>query len=136
MLFFSWPKIRRWAGNSSRRIFLAFKAHATTNIATSIRDPEYSLKQKDFSGESFLRNPHELINNSFRWKVKEIAQYLGLASLRSYALYALTGDKTLDLFHCNVSEDTINQNRLLKLVDQKIYFYYEEDINRRNKIWH
>lgn len=83
-----------------------------------------------------MLNPHELINYSFKWKPKEVAQYIGLASFRSYSEYSVTGDKSLDLFHSPVDQDIIQQNRLLRIVDDRVYFYYEEDAKRRKQIWH
>lgn len=83
-----------------------------------------------------MLNPHELIKYAFRWTPKEVAEYIGLASFRNYSEYRVTGDKSLDLFHSPVDQDTINQNRLLRIKDGRIYFYYEEDIERRNKLWH
>jgi hypothetical protein len=80
--------------------------------------------------------PHDLTNNYFRYTAKEVAQYIGLASFRNYGYYQITGDTTLDLFHSPMDQDTINQNRLLSIVDNRVHFYYEENINRRNKIWH
>ena len=136
MLFYSLKKIMNITGGSSKRILLAFKAHASSRLPKNRFDPLYFYHQKDFSGESFMINPHDLITYAFRWKPKEVAQYIGLASFRSYSDYSVTGDKTLDLFHSPVDQDTIQQNRLLRIVGDRVHFYYEEDIKRRNKIWH
>ena len=81
-------------------------------------------------------NPHDLICYAFKYTPKEVAEYIGLASFRNYGEYTVTGDKTLDLFHSPVDQDTINNNRLLRIVDGRVYFYYEEDAKRRNTIWH
>lgn len=83
-----------------------------------------------------MLNPHELINNSFRYTPKEVAQYIGLASFRSYNDYRLTNDSSLDLLHSPMNEDAIKQNRLLRIKDGRVHFLYEEDTKRRNKIWH
>lgn len=83
-----------------------------------------------------MLNPHELISNAFRWTAKEVAQYIGLASFRNFAEYSSTKDASLDLFHSPVNEDTINQNRLLRIDKGRIRFLYEEAPNRRNKLWH
>lgn len=123
-------------GGSSKRILQAFKAHSSTRLPKSLYDPLYSYKQVDFSGESFMLNPFELLDYSFKWKPKEVAEYIGLASFRSYSDYSVSGDKSLDLFHSPVDQDIINNNRLLRILKDRIYFYYEEDISRRNKIWH
>lgn len=83
-----------------------------------------------------MLNPYELLKYAFKYTPKEVAQYIGLASFRNYSEYSVTGDKSLDLFHSPVDQDTINQNRLLRILDGRIYFYYEEDTKRRNRIWH
>ena len=83
-----------------------------------------------------MLNPYELINYAFKYTPKEVAQYIGLASFRNYSEYRVTGDKSLDLFHSPVDQDTIQQNRLLRIVGDRVHFYYEVDTNRRNKIWH
>ena len=133
---YSFRKMQIKTGRSSRRILLAFKAHASSRLPTSFRDPLYQYYQTDFTGDSFMLNPHELICNYFRWNPKEIAEYIGLASFRNYSEYLITGDKTLDLFHSPVDQDTINNNRLLRIQNGRIYFYYEEAPNRRIKLWH
>ena len=136
MLFYSLRKIQKKTGNSAKRILLAFRAHASSSLPKSRFDPLYAYHQVDFSGDSFMLNPHELITYAFKWTPKEVAEYIGLASFRSYGEYTVTGDKSLDLFHSPVDQDIIKQNRLLRIVGNRIYFYYEEDIKRRNKIWH
>lgn len=135
-MFYSLRKIMNKTGNSSKRILTAFKAHASSRLPKNRYDPLYQYVNCDFSGHSFMLNPHELISNSFRWRPKEVAEYIGLASFRSYSDYSVTGDKSLDLFHSPVDQDTIEQNRLLRIVDGRVYFYYEEDMKRRNTIWH
>jgi hypothetical protein len=135
LLFFGWKKILRKAGVSSKRIITAFRAHASTSIPKNRFDPLYAYYGTDFSGESFMLNPTELMNNTFRWKPKEIAQYIGLAALRNYGNYKATGDTTLDLFHSPVDEHTINNNRLLRIQNGKVHFYYEEEPKRRKLLW-
>jgi hypothetical protein len=136
LLFYDWPRIHRKTGGSSKRILQAFKAHATTRLPKNRWDPIYDYWNIDFSGQSFMLRPHDLINNYFRYTPKEVAQYIGLASFRSYGYYSATGDASLDLFHSPVDQDTINQNKLLSIVDNRVHFFYEEDIKRRVKIWH
>lgn len=133
--FFSWRKICRMSGRSSKRIILCARSLIAKSYPKNRYDPLYDYYYTDFSGESFLVNLEELLENSFRYTNKEIAEYIGLASLRSFANYKLTKDASLDLFHCNMTEDTINKNRLLRVVNGRVHFYYEEDTNRRNAIW-
>ena len=136
MLFYSLRKILNKTGGSSKRILLAFRAHASSGLPKNKYDPLYNYYQMDFHGTSFMLNPHELIKYAFRYTPKEVAQYIGLASYRNYSEYSVTGDKSLDLFHSPVDQDTINQNRLLRIVGDRVHFYFEEDIKGRKKIWH
>lgn len=139
ILFFSWRRILRKAGKSSNRILLVLRAISLQQSKTLPKnkyDPTFRYYYSDYYGKSYLLNLQELLFNYFRWTNKEIAQYVGLASLRSYAHYLVAGDRTLDLFHTSVSEDIINKNRLLRIVKGRVHFYYEEVPNRRNKIWH
>ena len=93
-------------------------------------DIRYEPYYRDFHGESFLANPYTLVAERKLWKYKEVAEYVALASFRSYAYYAATKDASLDLFHSPVGEDIINNNRLLKIKDGRIRFRYEE-VTRR-----
>jgi len=78
-----------------------------------------------------LINPYTLVAERHRWKPREIAEYVALASFRSYAHYRATQDASLDLSHSPVGEDTINKNRLLEIREGRIYFKYEEVIRRK-----
>lgn len=136
MVLYDRRKLLRASGGSAKRIILAFKAHISTRLPKNRWDPLYDYYYKDFTGESFMLDPHSLINNSFRYTPGEVASYIGLASFRSYSYYRLTKDPSLDLFHCPSGEDKINSNQLLRIVDGRVHFYYEEDLKERNKIWH
>ena len=64
---------------------------------------------------------------------KEVAEYVGVASFRNYYEYKRTGNKTLDLIHCPVSEETIKSNRLLDIRDG-VYSLLIRGDKRRNKM--
>ena len=134
-LFFSWRKILRDAGKSSKRIICVLKAINSKRLPKNKWDPIYPYYSKDYSGKSFLLDLESLLTNEFRYKPREIAEYIALASLRSYSYYKLTKDSSLDLFHSPVDQDIINNNRLLRVKNGRIHFYYEEDLKRRNRLW-
>ncbi len=136
MISYSWRKILLKCGRSPKRIILAFSAHITENLPKNKFDPLYQYHQIDFDGSSFMLNPHELIRYAFKWKPRHVAEYIGLASFRNYSNYVVTKDKTLDLLHSPVSEETINNNPLLRIKNRKIHFLYEEQITTRKKLWH
>ena len=135
IVFYSLRKILRFTGNSSKKIVKAIESITYRKIPLNYNDPLYDYYYTDFSGDSFLLNPTELLLYAFKYTYKEVAQYIGLASYRNYSHYTVTGDKSLDLFHSPVDQDTIEKNRLLRVKKGRIYFYYEEDINRRILIW-
>jgi hypothetical protein len=126
MLLFSWKKIYRKSGGMSSRIILILKTMLNTTIPKNRWDPTYKYFYEDFSGTSFLINPYDLLQNSFRWTKKEIGDYVGLASFRSLGEYRATGKKTLDLAHSPIGIDAINKNRLLRVENGEIHFYYED----------
>lgn len=132
MVFFDWQKIYRKTGGSSKRIILVLKALCMTGLPRNVYDPVYKYYYDDFSGRSFLLQPELLLAYAFKYTPKEVAQYIGLASFRSYAYYRTTNDATLDLLHSPVSEDTIKQNRLLSIEDDRIVFLYEKSQRRTN----
>jgi hypothetical protein len=125
----------RKTGSSSKRILLAVRSIVSNRLPKNRYDPLYPFYGIDFSGKSFIINPETLITNAFRYKPKEVAEYIALASYRSYSYYATTGDTTLDLFHSPVEQTTINSNRLLKVIDGRVHFLYEE-VPKENNTWH
>lgn len=129
MIRFSWKKIYRRTGLSAMRIKRAVKSMITK--PKNIYDPIYPYHQKDFSGESYLLNPYELLNNAHHYSPKEVAEYVILASFRSFAEYSASNDATLDLFHSPLTEKQLKQNRLLSIENGRIHFVYEEATNRR-----
>jgi predicted RNA-binding protein associated with RNAse of E/G family len=55
------------------------------------------------------------------------AQYIRLAGRRDYAIYKYYGHKYLDLsYYLDINLDTIKNNPLTKITENKIYFKYEE----------
>ena len=121
----------RKTGGSSKRIILVLKAMTTQGLPQSVYDPIYKYYYDDFSGDSFLLQPTILLAEAFRYTPKEVAQYIGLASFRNYAHYCASKDATLDLLHSPVSEDTINNNRLLEIKDGRVHFLYEKSFRRK-----
>lgn len=130
MLFFDWKKIHRQSGNSSKRIVsildVIVRKNDNRTIARNKYDPMWRYGSMDFSGTSYLIHPHPLLQYRYKWKDKEIADYIGLASFRNFAEYKVTGESTLDLVLCPLGQDAINKNRLLRIEKDKIHFLYED----------
>lgn len=126
LLLYNWKKMYRCSGGSSKRILLILEAMLQQHIPYNRFDPIYKYYYKDFSGNSFLVNPHLLLRYRNKWKDKEIASYIGLASFRNLGDYYVTGKITLDLTHSPIGKDAINNNRLLRIEGENIHFYYED----------
>jgi hypothetical protein len=126
MLLYSWKKILKQSGGSSRRILTILKAMTQRELPRHVYDPVYKYYYIDFSGDSFLANPDALLVHRYKWKEKELADYIGLASFRSTGEYLATGKVTLDLSHSPMGQDAINNNRLLRIDRGEIHFLYED----------
>lgn len=126
MLLYNWRKIVRHAGLSSKRVLNIFEAINTTYNPNDLRDPLYKYQQLDFSGHSFIVNPIPIIKYRYKWRDKDLADYIGLASFRNLGEYKFTGKITLDLTLSPMGEDKINQNKLLRIIDGEIHFLYED----------
>lgn len=135
-LRYSWKKIYKKTGISSKHVFLAFRSMIARVPPRNKFDPMYRYYYEDFSGHSYMLNPWELEVYAFKYTPKELAQYVILASYRNYADYQMTKDASLDLFHSPISEEKIKLNKLLCIHDGNIHFYYEEDKQRRKELWH
>lgn len=126
MLLYSWTKILKSAGVSSKRVVLILESMIQTRMPKNRYDPLYKYYYMDFSGNSFLLDPYSLIQYRYKWKDKEIADYIGLASFRNTGEYLASRKTTLDLSHTNMSKDAINNNRLLRIEGNDIHFLYED----------
>lgn len=126
MLLYNWKKILRQSGGSSKRILTILKAMTQRELPRNVYDPVYKYYYTDFSGNSFLVNPNALLINKYKWRDKELADYIGLASFRSTGDYLATGKITLDLAHSPMGQDAINKNRLLRIDRGEIHFLYED----------
>ncbi len=138
-ILFSWRRIKLQAGNSSNRVVQILRAMLMQQsgiLPKNFRDPLYNYYQKDYSGNSYLLNLHELLDKYYKWTSKEIAEYVALASLRNYSDYTVLKYKHLDLIKSPIPLKKLNNNRLLRVQDKKIYFLYEEAPKRRIELWH
>jgi hypothetical protein len=132
LLFYNWRKILRISGGSSKRILLILESMLRKDMPINRFDPIYRYYYMNFEGHSFLANPWHLLKYRYKYKDKEIADYIGLASFRNFAEYQVTGKLTLDLSHSPLGKDAINNNRLLRIVGDQIHFLYE-DYTQENK---
>ena len=126
MFLFSWKKIYKISGGSINTIYLIFKMLVNSEIPKNKYDPIYKYYQKNYSGQSFLVSPKKLLEVAFKYKRKEVVEYIVLASYRSYTDYIMYGTLTLDVMHSPLPLNKLKNNRLLHIEDNKIHFLYEK----------
>jgi hypothetical protein len=126
VIFYNWAKMYdETNGNCSQIItLLAYITYPT--LPRNRYDPLYRLSLKNWTGDSFLLHPEKLIINRPKSKDRELAQYVALASFRSYAEYQATGKLSLNMLLSPVSTETIDNNSLLSRLDDEIFFCWEE----------
>ena len=126
MFLYDWKKIFDESTGSPLAIYLIFKMLVTNQIPANKYDKIYKYSSIDFSGESFLVHADLLLFNAYKYSYREIAQYLAVASLRPLADYLATGKTTLDLVYLELDLELINDNRLLHIENNTMFFKYEE----------
>ena len=93
MILYNWKKIKREANSKVSDILTILHILTYRLPPVNKNDRIYKYWQKSFHGTSFLVNPEPLFIQRRLYSDKEIAQYAGIASLRS-------------LFHYNTTKDT------------------------------
>ena len=128
MFLFDWPKIYDASKGNVVEIVRIFRMIVEKQIPKNKYDPIFRYSQKDFSGISFMLHPDVLLHHSFKYKYREVAQYISLCALRSAADFISTQDPSLEtvLMPGLSPEKVIENNRLLEIDDDRVYFRYEE----------
>jgi hypothetical protein len=127
-ILYDWKKIKSISRGKVSNIFtilkyLTFKEHPKTS-----KHRLSNFYGKDYSGTSYLLYPEKLLEYSHCYTLREIAEYVALASYRNYSEYLMSGDCTLKLTHSPVSQ--LN-NRLLRIEDGRIHFLFEEVMEKK-----
>ena len=126
LILYNWPKI---VSKSDGRVskMLEILSHLTFKLLpVNEEDFRFNISQENWSGDSFLLNTSKIFIHRHQFKSREIAEYVALASLRSYAEYKATRKTTLSLIECPVEQVQIKDNRLLSFCNNQIYFCWEE----------
>jgi len=128
MFLFDWVKIYDASKGNVVEIVRIFRMIVEKQLPKNKYDPIYRYSQKDFSGISFMLHPDVLLYHSFKYKYREVAQYISLCALRSSADFISTQDPSLDmvLMPGLSPEKIIENNRLLEIDEDRVYFRYEE----------
>ena len=128
MFLFDWTKIYIESDGNIVETVRILRMLVERQIPRNRKDPIYGYSQKNFSGRSFLLHPDVLLYHSYKYTYREVAQYIALAALRSYADYISNQKITLDLVFMPGDQglSIIENNRLLYLEDDQVHFLYEE----------
>ena len=126
MLFYNWEKILRESKGSVKDIMTILNILTYKLPPVNRYDRKFKFWTKSFHGNSFLVNPKPIFIQRRRYSDSELVQYAGIASLRNYFEYQKNKDTTLDLLHFNGNEDSIKNNRLLRIENERIHFLFEE----------
>ena len=122
MIFYNWEKIYRKTKGMSSAIINIISYVTFPHLPRNSYDPTYKLSLENWSGDSFLLHPEKLVINRRKFGDSELAQYVALASFRSYAEYEATGKRSLDMLLSPVSTELIDNNRLLTRKNDEILF--------------
>lgn len=125
-ILYDWKKISRAADNKLTNIFIIFNSLVLKTKPKSKMDKLYRFSTMDFSGMSYMLNPEKLLEFSHCYTLKEIAEYIALASYRNYSEYTMSGDCSLKLTQSPVAKEKLKSNRLLRIENNKIHFLFEE----------
>ena len=136
MILYNWKSILKSSNGNVNDIITILRIITYKITPKNYYDKTFKFYQKNYGGSSYLVHPEILLTQGrSQYSDKEVAEYVGVASFRNYYEYKRTGNKTLDLIHCPVSEETIKSNRLLDIRDGCIHFLFEETKGEINGDW-
>tara|TARA_Y100001951_G_scaffold71252_1_gene58178 strand:+ start:338 stop:745 length:408 start_codon:yes stop_codon:yes gene_type:complete len=132
MILYNWKKILKSSQGNVADIITIMRIITFQPTPKNYYDKTFKFYQENFGGSSFLMQPELLLTTGRTYSDREVAEYVGVASFRSWLEYKKKKDSTLDLIFSEVSEDAINNNRLLELRDGFIHFKFEETYLEKN----
>lgn len=131
MLLFNWKKVYEASEGSSNACIEILNMLYKEKVPYNKYDPIYRYRTISFSGDCFLLNPGDLLDNAHKYSSKEVAVYIALASRRKLADYIAFGRKTLSVRHAPKLTKLIQDNRLLQIENEQLIFLYEEAHRRK-----
>lgn len=124
MIQFDWQRVKRLANGSNIELIKVMSAITWPEAAPTRQQKRLNpYYWKDYEGISFLVEPEKLLIKKYELPVKDIVEYIALASKRSLAEYLLTGDTTLDIRLAPFIPET---NQLLTISNNAVHFKYEQ----------
>lgn len=127
MIFFDWIKLYRESEGIPHKVldiiaYLTFKPLAENKYDTRI----LRMSSINWVGTSYLINPKKVLTSRGKASDEKLAEYVALASFRNYNQYRVTKQATLSIYECPVSLDSLQNNKLLTIQNDQIYFCWEE----------
>jgi len=122
---YDWQKIRRYANGNAKKVIKVIAYQTFKHVPESRFDPMYQVAYTNWDGPSFLVYPERFLVHRRIYTPRHIAQYVGIASYRSYTNYKLTNNVNLPLLECPIPVERFTDNPLLEIVDDNIQFLYE-----------
>lgn len=118
MLFFDYEKIYILSCGNSKLIVHYLKKLKNESEAFKL-----------LKGNSFIINEDSILKNSHNVSTQQLAEYIGILSIRSYSTYLLTGESSLDieLLYPWIPKTVIETNPLIATKQNKLIFI--EEIN-------
>ena len=126
MVLYNWQKIFEASDGNPFIIFIIFRMLIGKEIPQNKYDKLYEFSKHNFSGESFMLHPDILLFNAYKHEYTDIAQYIGLCSLRPFEDYKATGKIDLDLLTVDIDHELFTNNSLLRTEGDDLHFMYEE----------
>ena len=126
MVLYNWQKIFEASDGNPFIIFIIFRMLIGKEIPQNKYDKLYEFSKHNFSGESFMLHPDILLFNAYKHEYTDIAQYIGLCSLRPFEDYKATGKIDLDLLTVDIDHELFTDNSLLRTEGDDLHFMYEE----------
>jgi len=124
MIQFDWKRVKRLAKGDNIEIIKIMSAITWPEVAPTKQQKRLNpYYWKDYDGISFLVEPEKLLIKKYELPVKQIVEYIALASRRSLAEYLLTGDTTLDI---RLAPFIPEVNQLLTITNNIVHFKYEQ----------
>ncbi len=129
MIFFDWKKVLQISEGNIKDIIRIMYANTyqITAIKYTRNKMKYKLLTHDIKGDSYLLNPKDIFRNEKHATLKQMAEYISLASLRNYLDYKWYKHTTLPLNYTDINRQTIENNPLLEIDEyDNIHFTLEE----------
>lgn len=123
MIQYDWERVKAQAKGKARNVILIMSAITwPSGMPTKQQKRNNPYYWKDFDGMSFLLEPEKLLVKKYELPIKDIVEYIALASRRSLAEYLLRGAKSLDI---RLAPYVPSNNQLLTIINNEVQFKYE-----------